>query len=115
MLDKYKRLVAQLQNATSRKILPWNRTSRDDEYEAAIGDNSVSVKYHHKDSTIQGDQDYISLFIWNRNGDIVDELRATSPGDDYFTLSSLHHAATSASTRAEFTLDEILSDISRIG
>lgn len=45
----------------------------------------------------------------------MDELRATSPGDDYFALSSLHHAATSAATRAEFTLDEILSDISKIG
>lgn len=112
MLDKYKHLVAQLQNATSRKILPWNRTSREDEYEAAIGDNSVSIKHHHKNGN---DEEYFSLFIWNKNGDIVDELRATSPSDDYFALSSLHQSATSAALRAEFTLDEILSDISKIG
>lgn len=112
MLDKYKRLVAQLQNATSRKILPWNRTSREDEYEAAIGDNSVSIKHHHKNGI---EADYISLFIWNKNGDIVDELRATEPSDDYSVLLLLHQTAISAALRAEFTLDEILSDISKIG
>lgn len=115
MLDKYTRLVAKLLNATSQKTLPWNKTSRENEFEAAVGDNSVSIKRHYKVGNPSGDKDYISLFIWNRFGDIVDELRAFSPSEDFNSLVSLFEAARLAAIRAENTLDEILADISKIG
>lgn len=115
MLDKYKTLVAKLLNATSQKILPWNKTSRENEYEAAVGDNSVSIKRHYKVGNIPDDKEYISLFVWNRFGDIVDELRAYSSSEDFNNLAPLFEVAEHAAIRAEDTLDEILADISRIG
>jgi hypothetical protein len=115
MLDKYKNLVTKLLNATSQKALPWNKTSRENEYEAAVGDNSVSIKRHFKVDNIPDDKEFISLFVWNRFGDVVDEVRAYSYSEDFINLASLFDAAESAAIRAEDILDEILADISRIG
>lgn len=115
MLHKYERLVVQLQNATVNKSLPWCRTSRANEFEAAIGDNSVSIMYHPKGSGGQNSEEYVSLFLWNRFGEVVDELRVVNSNNDYISLYSLFENVRSSSVRAEGTLDEILIDISKIG
>lgn len=38
---KDKRLVQKLQEATDNRKLAWEKTSRDNEYQAVVGDNSV--------------------------------------------------------------------------
>ena len=37
MLKKYENFVGKIKDATSKQILPWNKTSRENEYEAVIG------------------------------------------------------------------------------
>ena len=114
MLNKYERLVSQLRDATLNKTLPWCRTSRSNEFEAAIGDNSVSIMLHPKDRDDQDDKEYVSLFLWNRFGEVVDELRGISSSNDYMSLISLFESVKSSSARSEETLDELLEDISKI-
>lgn len=41
MIEKYKRLVQKLQEATDNSKLAWEKTSRENEYQAVVGDNSV--------------------------------------------------------------------------
>ena len=43
MIEKYKRLVQKLQEATDNRKLAWEKTSRENEYQAVVGDNSVST------------------------------------------------------------------------
>ncbi len=114
MLNKYERLVSQLRDATLNKTLPWCRTRRSNELEAAIGDNSVSIMFHPKGRDNQDDKEYVSLFLWNRFGEVVDELKCISSSSDYITLYSLFESVKSSSVRSEETLDELLEDISKI-
>lgn len=113
MLKKYENFVGKLIDATSKQILPWNKTSRENEYEAVIGNNTVSIKYHPKTGKDQ-EGEYVSFILWDRFGDIVSELRACPPSSDYTTLYSLYNSAWIVSSRAEGTLDELIADISKI-
>lgn len=114
MLKKYENLVAQLSSATMNNNLPWLKTSRPNEYEAAIGDNSVSLKYHPKGSDEQDSEEYLSLILWDKFGDKVDELKLPDSNSDFISLYSLYEHVRSSNNRSEMTLDEILTDISKI-
>lgn len=114
MLKKYENLVAQLSSATMNNNLPWLKTSRPNEYEAAIGDNSVSLKFHPKGNDEQDSEEYVSLILWDRFGDKADELRLVGTSSDFISLYSLYERVKSSNNRSEMTLDEILTDISKI-
>lgn len=114
MLKKYENLVAQLSSATMNNNLPWLKTSRPNEYEAAIGDNSVSLKYHPKGSGDQDSEEYVSLILWDKFGDKADELRLAGSSSDFISLYSLYERVRASNNRSEMTLDEILTDISKI-
>lgn len=114
MLRKYENLVEQLRSATMNNNLPWLKTSRPNEYEAAIGDNSVSLKYHPKGSGMENSEEFVSLILWDRFGDKADELKLVNSSSDYLSLYSLYESVRASSTRSEITLDEILADISKI-
>ena len=113
MLKKYESIVEKLKDATSKQILPWNKTNRENEYEAVIGDNSVSISHHYNKGKEQNGE-YVSLILWDRFGEVVSELRAIPSGFDYIDLYDLFLAAKGASDRAEDTLDELIADISKI-
>lgn len=113
MLKKYESFVGKIKDATSKQILPWNKTSRENEYEAVIGNNSVSIQYHQNEGNGQ-EGEYVSFLLWDRFGDIVSEQRGYSPSEDYITLYSLYMAAKEACDRAEETLDELMADISKM-
>lgn len=114
MLGKYENLVAQLSSATMNNNLPWLKTSRLNEYEAAIGDNSVSLRYYPKENDKQDSEEYVSLILWDRFGDKADELKLAGSNSDFITLYSLYERVRSSNNRSEMTLDEILTDISKI-
>lgn len=114
MLKKYEDLVKQLISATKNSNLPWLKTSRSNEYEAAIGDNSVSLRYHPKEREEKDSEEYLSLILWDRFGDKADELKLASSSSDFITLYSLYERVRSSNNRSEMTLDEMLIDISKI-
>ena len=114
MIKKYQEFVYKLQSSTDNRKILWEKTSGQNEYQAAIGNNSVSIKYHPaSDFPIAGDDtvEYVSLFLRNNRGDVIDELRVTTEQFDYATLHGLYESARRACMKVEETLDEMMAEL----
>lgn len=112
MIEKYKRLVQKLQEATDNRKLAWEKTSRENEYQAVVGDNSVSIKYHERNELDLFDKtSYVSLFLWNNVGVNIDEIKADTLNIDFSALHTLYESARRASMKVEETIDELLSQL----
>ena len=114
MIKKYEEFVKKLQASTSERKISWEKTSGQNEYQAVIGKNSVSVKYHPAtDFPIMSEdgKDYVSLLIWNSKGENIDEIKVPSSSFDYSTLYNLYEKARRACMKVEETLDEMMADL----
>ena len=103
-----------LSRRSQKGKISWEKTSGQNEYQAVIGKNSVSVKYHPAtDFPIMSEdgKDYVSLLIWNSEGENIDELKADSSSFDYSTLYNLYENARRACMKVEETLDEMMADL----
>ena len=111
MIRKYEEFVKKLQTSTDARKITWEETSGGNEYQAAIGNNSVSLKYQSpQDFAITKDdkEGYVSLFLRNSKGDIIDDVKATAGSLDYSKLYNLYGSARRASLKVEETLDEMM-------
>ncbi len=112
MIKKYEEFVSKLQTATDKRTIAWEKASGNDEYQAMIGNNSVSIKYHPAADfpVLNSDtENYVSLILRNSNGDKIDEVRIDAKDFDYHALHVLYESARRACNKVEETLDEILS------
>ncbi len=116
MIRKYQDFVEKLQSSTNERKITWEKASGQNEYQVAIGANSVSIKYHPaSDFPIAGDDniEYVSLLIWNSQGENIDEVRANAGSFDYSSLHGLYESARRASMKVEETLDEMLASLEK--
>lgn len=114
MIKKYEEFVQKLQASTDERKISWEKASGQNEYQAAIGNNSVSLKYHSaSDFPIVGEdgKEYVSLLVWNSKGDNIDEVRVYSGMYDYGNLHKLYESARRASQKVEETLDEMMAQL----
>lgn len=114
MIKKYEELVSKLKDSTAKRKLVWEKTSRENEYQTAIGGNAISVLYHEKDfisMTLNNDETYMSLLIWNNKGENIDEVRIKEGKYDFDVLKELYDSARRSYMKVEETLDDILSNL----
>ena len=114
MIKKYQELVEKLNNSTVGRKITWEKASGQNEYQAMIGNNSVSMKYHPAlDFTVLGNEnkEYVSLLLWNSKGDNIDEVRAERGQYDFQPLYQLFESARRASMKVDETLDEMMASL----
>ena len=112
MIQKYKQLVEKLQQATDKRAISWEKTSRANEYQTMIGNNSISVQYYEKADFVIDleNKTHVSLLLW-KDGTNIDEVRADMGETDYITLQKLYDSARRSCMRVDETLDDILSQL----
>ena len=113
MITRYQSLVNKLQASTKERKITWVKGSAKNEYKAAIGKNSVSIKYNPltKESIIEEEaKGYVTMAIWNSKGVMIDVMKE---GVDYyaFSLYSLYNSARRAYLKVEETVDEMIAEL----
>lgn len=113
MISKYHRLVNKLQVSTKERRITWVEGRVSNEYKAAIGKNSVSIKYNPltEESMIEEEaKGYVILAIWNSKGEIIDVMKE---GVDFYAYSlySLYKSARRSCLKVEETVDEMIAEL----
>lgn len=112
MIKKYEEFVNKLQTATDKRTITWEKASVNDEYQAMIGNNSVSIKYQPAmDLFITGGKSKpnVSLQIHNKDGERIDDISAENDDLGYPALRKLYESARRACNKVEETIDEMLA------
>ena len=111
MIKKYEEFVSKLQTATDKRTIAWEKASGNDEYQAMIGKNSVSIKYYPAmDLFLTGGESnpYVSLQIQNMYGEKIDDVSAKNTDLDYSVLHKLYESARRSCNKVEEALDEMM-------
>lgn len=116
MIKKYDELVSKLQSATIARKISWGKTSGHNEYQTAIGTNSVSIRFHPAiDFGVVPDdtRTYVTMLIYNDKGENIDVITAEKGDYDYGSLFELYECVRRASLKVDETLDEMLAVLNK--
>ena len=116
MIQKYRDLVDKLQNATEERKITWEKTSSENGYFAEIGVNSVTVNYipGHSLAILGGEiSERVSLALRNKDGDVIDEVKAETNNYDFHSLYKLYESARRSCLKVEETIDEMLANLDK--
>lgn len=117
--DKYETLTRKLIEATGKGTVEWEKTSANNEFQARLGNNAVSISFFDPGDfasilTIDNGSDkgiYYCLSLINSEGKMIDCEIKHQDEYGYERLKDLYSEARRKFFKVDETLDEILKNL----
>lgn len=121
MIEKYQQIVSMLLTLTSEERVEWEKTSGN-EYKINVGKNCITIMYHEANPynavvNVTPDTTFIKLLLWNQDGELIDDVKIEKRdfgSADYDNLMALYVAARRSYGKVYETLDNIISDLTKV-
>ena len=121
MIEKYQQIVSMLLTLTSEERVEWEKTSGN-EYKVNVGKNCITIMYHEANPysavvNVTPDTTFLKLLLWNQDGELIDDVKIEKRdfgSADYDNLMALYVAARRSYGKVYETLDNIISDLSKV-
>ena len=121
MIEKYQRIVSMLLTLTSEERVEWEKTSGN-EYKVNVGKNCITIMYHEANPynavvNVTPDTTFLKLLLWNQDGELIDDVKIEKRdfgSADYDNLMALYEAARRSYGKVYETLDNIISDLTKV-
>mgnify|MGYP001774028824 CR=1 FL=1 len=121
MIEKYQQIVSMLLTLTSEERVEWEKTSGN-EYKVNVGKNCITIMYHEANPynavvNVTPDTTFLKLLLWNQDGELIDDVKIEKRdfgSADYDNLMALYVAARRSYGKVYETLDNIISDLTKV-
>lgn len=112
--EKLRLLIDKLLEKTIANQVNWNQSSGYNGYQLILSNGSLSVDNFWDDDS---NQSYISVTLYNDNGENIDSITAGSrkESDDYLYLENFYKIVKRKYLKADETIDSFFKEINKDG